>query len=220
MLDLGETAYDSVTGFQVKGHRLRSASTVAIESSADKSNWVGFAAASGLSEHTHPFPVRQRYVKMTLEAYDGAAGGLGFFNAARAPATNDGCWTKKDKVYVQEQHGSTTECYDFATAKRHCEQALDCHAIASQYNVCGGKYRVTHGGPTFVAYTGHPLHAYSLDRSCMAAGNQYSATFRATGCPNPNPTGPDRPMPPRAAKMWRNFISTCGPGTVAGPSST
>ena len=77
------------------------------------------------------------------------------------------CWTKKDKFYVGEQHGATNECYDFETAKRRCEQAADCHAIATQYNVCDGKYRVTHGGPTFNYYTGHALHAYALDRDCM-----------------------------------------------------
>ena len=58
-----------MTGFQVRGHRLRSASTVAIESSADKSSWQAVASASGLSEDTHPFPNQQRYVKMTLSAY-------------------------------------------------------------------------------------------------------------------------------------------------------
>ena len=59
-------------------------------------------------------------------------------------------WTEKDGYYVSEGHGDGTECYDdLNNAKLKCIEAGDCHAIATQSNICGGQYRVTHGGPTF-----------------------------------------------------------------------
>ena len=60
-------------------------------------------------------------------------------------------WIQKDGYYVSEgHHDETKECYgNFDEAKSKCMAAGDCHAIAYQSNVCGGKYRVTHGGPTF-----------------------------------------------------------------------
>jgi hypothetical protein len=74
---------------------------------------------------------------------------------------------RKNGTYLHEQHGRTNECYDFATAKSKCEKAADCHAIATQSNVCGGKYRVTHGGPTLRHYNNwkpYNLWAYTLKR--------------------------------------------------------
>ena len=63
------------------------------------------------------------------------------------------CWKQKTGYYVQEGHGETNEC--FATleeAKIKCIAAGDCRAIARQSNVCGGKFRITHGGPTFIKF--------------------------------------------------------------------
>lgn len=57
-------------------------------------------------------------------------------------------WVTHEGRYVQQGHGSTSECYDEETAKQKCVEASDCHAIATQSNICGGQYRVTHGGPS------------------------------------------------------------------------
>ena len=64
-----------------------------------------------------------------------------------------GCnWIQKDGYFVREGHLATDECYDtLQEAKENCIASKDCHAIATQRNVCGGKYRVSHGGPSFVA---------------------------------------------------------------------
>lgn len=83
-----------------------------------------------------------------------------------------GCWSSRlNGKYVRQQHGKTNECYSFAVAKAKCAAASDCGAIATQSNVCGGKYRVTHGGPTLVYYSHwkrYNLWAYtfSKDKVC------------------------------------------------------
>jgi len=83
------------------------------------------------------------------------------------------CWASRlNGKYVSEGHGSANECFDFATARTKCEEATDCHAIATQNNVCNGQYRVTHGGPTLVTFDNwqpYDLWAYTLDRTCLAA---------------------------------------------------
>ena len=54
---------------------------------------------------------------------------------------------------MREGHLATDECYDtLQEAKENCIASKDCHAIATQRNVCGGKYRVSHGGPTFIRW--------------------------------------------------------------------
>lgn len=64
-------------------------------------------------------------------------------------------WIEKRGVYVKEGQGQSKNCArDLDSAKRQCERAPDCMAVASQSNVCGGKYRVTHGGPTLMIYIG------------------------------------------------------------------
>ena len=66
---------------------------------------------------------------------------------------SSGCWEQRNGYYVQEGHGQVNECYDtLETAKRFCLSAGDCKAIATQSNICSGKYRVTHGDPTFISY--------------------------------------------------------------------
>ena len=79
-------------------------------------------------------------------------------------------WTQKDGYYVLEGHGDATECYgDLDTAKSKCMAAQDCNAIASQSNVCGGQYRVTHGGPTFEYYSNwNPINLRSWKRTCTS----------------------------------------------------
>merc|ERR1712072_1069833 len=80
-------------------------------------------------------------------------------------------WGKRlNGIYIAQQHGKTNECYSFRVAKRKCEAAKDCHAIATQSNVCRGKYRVTHGGPTKKFYRNwrpYRLHAYMLNRKAL-----------------------------------------------------
>ena len=62
------------------------------------------------------------------------------------------CWKQRDGDYVKEGHGEENDCYaTFEEAKERCYVAGDCMAIAVQNNICGGKFRITHGGPTFKA---------------------------------------------------------------------
>ena len=77
--------------------------------------------------------------------------------------------SKLEGKYIMEQHGSTNECYStLEEAKTKCEQASDCHGIATQSNVCNGKYRITHGiTATLVHYNDWKsinLWAYTVDR--------------------------------------------------------
>ena len=63
------------------------------------------------------------------------------------------CWKQRNGDYVKEGHGEVDECYPtLDEAKTKCIAAGDCKAIATQSNVCDGKFRVSHGGPTFVEY--------------------------------------------------------------------
>ena len=67
-----------------------------------------------------------------------------FDHHAELQNAGGGTWSgRKNGYYIKEQHLATNECYDFATAKAKCEAAPDCHGIATQNNVCGGKYRGT-----------------------------------------------------------------------------
>ena len=84
---------------------------------------------------------------------------------------SDMCWSSRlNGKYIKEQHGATNECYSFEEAKEKCEAASDCHGIATQSNVCGGQYRVSHGSTaTLLHYNdwaSYNLWAYTLDRSC------------------------------------------------------
>jgi len=95
--------------------------------------------------------------------------------------TATGCWSEKlEGKYIHEQHHSsahdgTGECYeDLGEAKRRCEEASDCHGIATQSNICEGKYRVTHGSTAtllhYNAWRDYDLWAYTLDRACLSSG--------------------------------------------------
>ena len=83
---------------------------------------------------------------------------------------HQGCnnWTQKDGYYVLEGHGTTNECYNtLDEAKAKCLEASDCFAVASQSNVCGGKYRVSHGGPSFRYWSNwQPYNLRSWELSC------------------------------------------------------
>ena len=60
-------------------------------------------------------------------------------------------WVQHDGYYVDEVHGTASECYSTQEeAKTKCKTFLDCNAIATQNDVCGGQFRVTHGGLTFI----------------------------------------------------------------------
>ena len=73
---------------------------------------------------------------------------------------------------------TTTECYDtWQLAKVNCMAVQDCHAITTQSNVCGGKYRVSHGGPTLIYYSdGGSFNLRSWVHSCK--GNKYYIEIR------------------------------------------
>ena len=79
-------------------------------------------------------------------------------------------WTQKDGYFVLEGHGDGTECYgDLNNAKSKCMAAEDCHAIAAQSNICGGQYRVTHGGPTFKYWKAwQSVNLRSWERTCTS----------------------------------------------------
>ena len=79
-------------------------------------------------------------------------------------------WTQKDGYYVLEGHGDETECYgDLDIAKSKCMAAMDCHAIATQSQVCGGQYRITHGGPTLKFHANwKPFNLRSFEKTCAS----------------------------------------------------
>eukprot|EP01050_Picozoa_sp_SAG11_P015600 SAG11_NODE_2041_length_3888_cov_5.234099_2_plen_447_part_00 len=99
-------------------------------------------------------------------------------------------WMLQQGYYVIEGHTDTSECYALEEAKLMCLAASDCHAIATQSNVCSGQYRVTHGGPTLTYYNDwatYDLHAYSVTRTLEdISGNEADGvitggTFLAEG---------------------------------------
>jgi len=104
----------------------------------------------------------------------------------QAPASRNllfggSCWSGRlHGKYINEQQGANDECFDFDTAKQKCEEATDCHGIATQSNVCSGKYRVTHGSTaTLVAFrnwASFNLWAYTLDRSCLSPSAAHSGS--------------------------------------------
>jgi len=75
----------------------------------------------------------------------------------------DGCqWIPKYGHFVKEGHRDESECHQsLGKAKNACEEAGDCFAIASQPDVCEGKFRVSHGGPTFLYFEGGLAWFYS-----------------------------------------------------------
>ena len=74
-----------------------------------------------------------------------------------------------------EGHGKENECYEtIEEAKAKCLEAGDCRAIATQKNVCGGKFRVAHGGPTFIPYINWELEAIKSFEYTCDRGNQDS----------------------------------------------
>merc|ERR1719510_1408404 len=87
--------------------------------------------------------------------------------AATSTGTNRCTWKLKNGYYVLQQHGKTNECYSETVAKQKCQAARDCKAIATQSNVCGGEWRVTHGGPTFTYYR-HWRHYRLKAQECVA----------------------------------------------------
>ena len=78
------------------------------------------------------------------------------------------------------QLGST--CYDLDDARRVCENAWDCHAITSSWelpsgntSMCPGQYRVTYGTPTLVFdedWAAMNLETYYLDRDSCVLGER------------------------------------------------
>ena len=76
---------------------------------------------------------------------------------------------------MQEGHGQINECYTtLEEAKAKCLAAGDCKAIATQSNVCSGEFRVTHGGPTFIAYANWKHYALKAYEFTCETGSQYS----------------------------------------------
>ena len=75
---------------------------------------------------------------------------------------NLGCtWIQKDGYYVEEGHTTVDECYDtLQEAKEKCLDSQDCHVIATQKQTCGGRYRVSHGGPTFKPHWMYDVRAW------------------------------------------------------------
>ena len=104
------------------------------------------------------------------------------YSRERARVAMAGCkgkWSNaKPGYYIKEQHGSTSECYDLPTAKLYCERSSDCHGIATQSNICNGKYRVSHGSTaTLLPYANHAkynMHVYSYT-PCVGADHRISA---------------------------------------------
>ena len=85
-------------------------------------------------------------------------------------------WTQKDGYYVEEGQGTTGECYGtLEDAKDICMSFKDCHAVATQSNICSGKYRVSHGGPTFSYYSDwNTLNLRAWARTCKGRIHLYA----------------------------------------------
>ena len=86
------------------------------------------------------------------------------------------CWKERKGDYVQEGHSQAKECYaTLEEAKSKCLAAGDCKAIATQSNKCNGKFRVTHGGPTFRKWENwRPLNLRSYELTDeMCIGNAF-----------------------------------------------
>jgi hypothetical protein len=77
-------------------------------------------------------------------------------------------WIKKDGFYIKEEHGEATYCYeDLEEAKQICALDGSCGGIATQSNICEGKFRVAHGGPTFVYLPAwDQYNLYSFEQNC------------------------------------------------------
>jgi len=132
-------------------------------------------------------------------------------SSAKGPTVSKGAtWSsRKNGYYIKEQHGKTNECYDFNTAKSKCEATPDCHGIATQKNVCGGKYRVTHGATATLVYyanwKAYNLWAYTLKRAgpkqktVVVIGSQSKSQTKTASAP------PGYQCPKRADKTnWAN----------------
>ena len=107
-------------------------------------------------------------------------------------------WTLRQGNYLSQGHGQGHECSDFETAKERCLALSDCAAIATQSNVCGGQYRLTHCGSSctfnyYGSWSSYNLNAYSVDRSsCESEADQipYIETPMDSGNDVDGTTGP------------------------------
>jgi len=129
-------------------------------------------------------------------------------------AVPDECnkWSEKlNGKYVVEQHGRTNECYaTLEEAKSKCEASSDCGAVATQTNVCGGKFRVSHGGPTlrdWSSWEAYDLWAYALNRS-KTCGNEVATGSTAQACVNTDSTQDEYGV--GCEYNYKKFPSECG----------
>jgi len=155
-------------------------------------------------------------------------------------ASAQGWSAKKDGWYVEEQHGQSNECYTtIEEAKNRCQEAPDCRAIATQSNVCDGKYRVTHGGPTFIydhRWRTYNMWSFELYRgrfetavalasqsalatitSCTASNNQINdaSNYHCRNAFDGITTGTSGWAYSGFAPSWVNFVMS-EPSTVSG----
>jgi len=86
------------------------------------------------------------------------------------PCRQPSCWTQKDGYFIKEGHLQTNECYPtLEQAQYRCAISHDCFGVATQSNVCGGQYRVSHGGPTFEKWPHWQksnLRSYAFNAKC------------------------------------------------------
>merc|ERR1712173_439568 len=112
--------------------------------------------------------------KMTKKCYEGGKDPVtpGSFTINLVTKGKDkGCqWIEKEGYFILQGHNlpeKKKECYPLEEAKEKCIAAKDCGGIATQSNVCEGKYRVTHGTPTFKAFADwksyKPFISYELN---------------------------------------------------------
>merc|ERR1712232_1371849 len=114
---------------------------------------------------------------------------------AKAPV----CWVVKRGYFVREGHSlraggckATLE-----EAKTACLASSNCRAITTQSNICGGKYRVINGGPTFKFFKKwkrYKLRSWKLDPTCTETNAPTKAPTKAPSkTPTKAPTAPRRP---------------------------
>jgi hypothetical protein len=117
-----------------------------------------------------------------------SAGGGATCGDCRTGYTNDGAkgckatcqftWTRKDSHFPTVSHGNCENGDVFVNledAKKACIDAGDCKVVATQKNLCDGKYRVVHSLiPGLKLYpnglASHNIHAYEAKPDCAKPG--------------------------------------------------
>jgi len=135
------------------------------------------------------------------------------------------CWEQRNGTYVKEGHGQENECYaTFEEATAKCVAAGDCKAIATQNDICGGKFRITHGDPTFIKFENWKPYAmiayedWCRSDYCGEGAAYHTGTMVNDNAPARNPQQCHKQcVSLSTCKFWDFGESTCRLRSNAGP---